>query len=60
MNMALVPECDTFGPMPKEYVTMNLRLPPELHAALKKVADKEGRSLNNLIVYLLRKAVGLA
>lgn len=39
---------------------MNLRLPPELHAALKKVADKEGRSLNNLIVYLLRKAVGLA
>jgi predicted HicB family RNase H-like nuclease len=34
-----------------------LRLPPDLHAKLVALADEDNRSLNNLIVTLLRRAV---
>lgn len=43
--------------MPREHVTMNLRLPPEIHAELKAVAEQERRSINNLILYLLEQAL---
>jgi predicted HicB family RNase H-like nuclease len=38
-------------------VSINLRLPDELHAALKQAAEKEQRSLNNLIVVLLTRSL---
>lgn len=41
--------------MPKGNITMNLRLPPDLHAVLKAVAEREDRSVNNLIVHVLRQ-----
>jgi predicted HicB family RNase H-like nuclease len=34
-----------------------LRLPEDLHAALKAQADADHRSLHNLIIHLLRRAV---
>jgi predicted HicB family RNase H-like nuclease len=37
---------------------LNLRLPPELHAALAAEAERQDRSLNNLIVRLLSSGVG--
>lgn len=37
-------------------VKLQLRLPPELHAALVEMAVKEQRSLNGQIVYLLKQA----
>jgi len=37
-------------------VKLQLRLPPELHAALVEMAKREHRSLNGQIVYLLSKA----
>lgn len=39
----------------KKFVPLMLRLPPELHAALKKSAEKNMRSLNSEIVMLLRR-----
>jgi hypothetical protein len=36
---------------------LNVRLPDELHAALKTIADAERRSLNAEIVILLERAV---
>jgi hypothetical protein len=38
-------------------VSINLRLPADLHAALKRLADKQTRSLNRQIVHYLRDAV---
>lgn len=38
-------------------VKLQLRLPPELHAALVELATREERSLNGQIVYLLRGAM---
>jgi len=38
-------------------VRLFVRLPTDLHAQLKGWADAEDRSLNNLIVRLLRRAV---
>ena len=38
-------------------VSMNLRLPGDLHADLKRVAVQEERSLNNLLVRWLREAL---
>ncbi|MEP3527957.1 MAG: toxin-antitoxin system HicB family antitoxin [Sulfitobacter sp.] len=35
---------------------ITLRLPPDLHASLTEIAQREGRSLNNQIVWLLRSA----
>lgn len=35
---------------------LQLRLPPELHAALVEMAKREQRSLNGQIVYLLSQA----
>lgn len=40
-------------------VKLQLRLPPELHAALVEMAKEEERSLNAQIVYLLREDVAL-
>lgn len=39
-------------PMPERMV-LSLRLPTELHDALRKRAEDEGRSLNNYIVRVL-------
>jgi hypothetical protein len=41
------------GVMPK----LNLRLPDDLHAALKAAADEDQRSLNGEILWLLRAAL---
>jgi hypothetical protein len=38
---------------------LSLRLPEELHAALKEIADKERRSLHAQIVYILEEFVRL-
>lgn len=32
-----------------------LRLPPDLRAAYQALADREGRTLTNLIIYALRQ-----
>lgn len=45
------------GAMAEKAVSFFLRLPPDLHARLKARAISEERSLNNLIVRLLRRAV---
>lgn len=37
-------------------VKLLLRLPPELHALVKALAERDVRSLNSEIVYLLRRA----
>lgn len=34
---------------------MNLRLPAELHAALKRIAESDDRSLHSLIIHTLRQ-----
>lgn len=34
---------------------MNLRLPADLHAALKRIAEQDDRSLHSLIVHTLRQ-----
>lgn len=39
--------------MPAKPVALVLRLPPRLHAALKRAAKVESRSLNNFIVFAL-------
>jgi predicted HicB family RNase H-like nuclease len=41
--------------MPKEHITMNLRLSPELHAVVRRAAAREKRSVNNLIVFILEQ-----
>jgi hypothetical protein len=38
-------------------VSVNLRLPPEVHADLKRIADEEERSLTGQIVRFLRSAI---
>ena len=35
-------------------MTLSIRLPPEVHEHLRRVAEREERSLNNLIVRALR------
>lgn len=37
-------------------VSLILRLPPDLHAKLKALAERDERSLNREIVYLLKQA----
>jgi hypothetical protein len=39
-------------------MTLTLRLPTELLARLRQLAEVEDWSLNKMIVHLLRKAVG--
>ena len=42
----------------KEKSTMfSLRLPDDLRAKIEKMAEQEGRTLTNMMIYLLRKAV---
>jgi predicted HicB family RNase H-like nuclease len=36
-------------------VKLMLRLPPELHQQLRRVAFEEDRSLNNLLVHIVRR-----
>ena len=38
-------------------VSVNLRLPPDVHASLKRIADEEERSLTGQIVRFLRSAI---
>ena len=35
-------------------IGLNLRLPEELHKALKELAERESRSLNSQIIYILK------
>lgn len=39
-----------------EQISTRLRLPLDLYRKLKVIADRERRSLHNLIIYLLEKA----
>ena len=41
----------------KREVRYSLRLPPELHEALVELARREDRSLNQQLVYMLRRGV---
>ena len=43
--------------MAEKLVGLMLRLPEDLHAQLKAWAGEEDRSLNNLIIRLLRRAL---
>jgi hypothetical protein len=43
--------------MAEKVIRLILRLPPDLHDPLTAWAKEEERSLNNLIVRLLRRAV---
>jgi predicted HicB family RNase H-like nuclease len=43
--------------MAEAVVKLFVRLPPDLHGALTAWAREEDRSLNNLLVRLLRRAV---
>lgn len=38
-------------------IVFNVRLDPELHADLTLMAGEQGRSLHNMVIYLLRMAV---
>lgn len=38
-------------------ISSNIRVPEDLWEELKKIADKEERSMNSQIVYLIRKCV---
>ena len=38
--------------------TLNVRLPADLHAELKATAEKQGVSLNQLVVALLAGSIG--
>lgn len=42
----------------RETWDLRVRLDPELRDALQRLAEREDRSLNNLINHLLRRAVG--
>ena len=37
--------------------SFTFRLPDDLREKLQQIADKEGRSLSNMIIYLLKKGV---
>jgi predicted transcriptional regulator len=41
----------------QERTPMTLRLPADLHEALKRIAEEEDRSLHNLIIRTLRQLV---
>jgi hypothetical protein len=45
---------------PAEVVTLNLRLEPSLHAALKQVAHEACRSVQGEILFRLRKTMAEA
>jgi hypothetical protein len=44
------------GAMSPERVVLNLRLPADLHAEVKRIAEREDRSLNAQIIRFLREA----
>lgn len=39
------------------FIRTFVRIPPELHEALKERAQREQRSLNSQIIWLLRRAI---
>jgi predicted HicB family RNase H-like nuclease len=41
--------------MPEERVVLNVRLPADLHAEVKRIAEREDRSLNAQIIRFLRE-----
>ena len=42
-----------------ERTSVHLRLPPELHAQLRTMADEQELSLNSLVIELLAGATGV-
>lgn len=46
-------------PIPRGPVRITATLPRHLHESLTARADEEGRSLSNLVAFLLEKAMGL-
>lgn len=48
-------ETDYTGPMTrKKPVSINLRLPADVHARLREVADEEDRALNSQVIRFIR------
>ena len=43
--------------MPETRESYTFRIPIELRVKLQKLADAEGRSLSNLVILILRRAV---
>lgn len=43
--------------MKDEFATFSIRIPTSLKAELQRRADEDGRSLNNYIMLILKKAV---
>lgn len=41
----------------KEYVIFSLRIPDEIHIKLKKQAEKEKRSINNMILIMIENYI---
>lgn len=44
-------------PKQEQRVTLSLRLPESIHAALKDMAEKEGRSATKQVEMLIRRAI---
>jgi predicted HicB family RNase H-like nuclease len=40
--------------MPEKKVALNIRLPADLHEDLRQAAERDDRSLSNLIIHVLR------
>lgn len=53
----ILPEWCYSAPMRTPSVSINLRLPPELHARLRERAAEDRRSLNGELVWLLERAL---
>lgn len=43
--------------MKEQMLTFSIRIPESLREQLQRKADEEGRSLNNLIVFILKRAI---
>jgi hypothetical protein len=53
-SMRAVPSAATIGTMPEKKVALNIRLPADLHEDLRQAAERDDRSLSNLIIHVLR------
>lgn len=54
-SISAVPSSATLGAMPERKVALNVRLPADLHEDLKQAAERDDRSLSNLIIHVLRE-----
>lgn len=43
--------------MKEQMLTFSIRIPESLREQLQQKADEEGRSLNNLITFILKRAI---